>query len=123
MHTHFPCPTRHRAHTDTSLAAYECGLPPPRAATGSPASLLSRLSRSRTPTLLLHGAQDPLHPASHSKAVYHALRAGEATTRLVLYEGEGHALRSPEHRRDANQRVCAWFRAHMPGATPPVFVH
>jgi acetyl esterase/lipase len=42
------------------------------------------------PTLLLHGAKDPLVPVSHSKTLHNKLKAAGAETRLVIYPNEGH---------------------------------
>ena len=42
------------------------------------------------PTLLLHGAKDPLVPVSHSKILSNKLKAAGVETKLVIYPNEGH---------------------------------
>ena len=34
-------------------------------------------------------------------------------TSLVIYEGEGHGIRSPEHNRDLTRRILGWFDDHL----------
>jgi dipeptidyl aminopeptidase/acylaminoacyl peptidase len=34
----------------------------------------------------------------------------------VIYPGEGHSFRDPEHRRDLLQRVVKWFQDNMPAS-------
>ena len=33
-------------------------------------------------------------------------------TAMVIYPGEGHAIRQPRHREDVLRRTLDWFRAH-----------
>jgi dipeptidyl aminopeptidase/acylaminoacyl peptidase len=32
---------------------------------------------------------------------------------LVIYEGEGHAIRKPDHQRDIRRRTLAWFDSYL----------
>jgi dipeptidyl aminopeptidase/acylaminoacyl peptidase len=34
-------------------------------------------------------------------------------TSLVIYADEGHGLRQPEHRADAEKRTIAWFDTYL----------
>jgi len=43
----------------------------------------------------------------------HGLKAMGVPTTLVVYEGEGHALRKPEHLRDLRSREIAWFNKYL----------
>ncbi|MBR9977896.1 MAG: S9 family peptidase [Bacteroidetes bacterium] len=65
---------------------------------------------STTPTLILHGKDDPrVHP-SQSLELYRALALhGEAPVRLIWYPGEGHGNRRNPARLDYIMRTMAWF--------------
>ncbi|MDP9053978.1 MAG: S9 family peptidase [Acidobacteriota bacterium] len=62
-----------------------------------------------TPTLLAVGDSDAECPAPQSWEFWHALRTRGIKTELVVYPGEGHAIRKPEHVRDLLTRAIAWF--------------
>ena len=63
----------------------------------------------KTPTLIVVGDRDGEVPAPQSREFWHALKTLGIETQFVIYEGEGHAIRNPEHRRDIQQRLTAWF--------------
>lgn len=71
---------------------------------------------SRTPTLILHGTEDPrVHP-SQSLELYRALKLhGKAPVRLVWYPGEGHGNRRNPARLDFILRTMAWFDFYLKG--------
>lgn len=77
-----------------------------------------------TPTLILHGYEDPrVHP-SQSLELYRALKLhGKAPVRLIWYKGEGHGNRKNVHRLDYLVRTMEWFdhylRHDMPGDSMP----
>jgi dipeptidyl aminopeptidase/acylaminoacyl peptidase len=98
------------------LSAYELGGPPwqdpKRYADMSP---LSRVADVRTPTLLLHGADDLTCPAGQAQQWHTALRQQGVPTRLVLYPGASHAFilaGPPSQRLDYNRRVVDWLEQH-----------
>ncbi|WP_433731634.1 serine hydrolase [Actinoplanes sp. CA-051413] len=98
------------------LSAYELGGPPwqdpKRYADMSP---LSRVADVRTPTLLLHGADDLTCPAGQAQQWHTALRQRGVPTRLVLYPGASHAFilaGPPSQRVDYNRRVVDWLEQH-----------
>jgi dipeptidyl aminopeptidase/acylaminoacyl peptidase len=45
-----------------------------------------------------------------SQGFWRGLEAQGVETKLVVYPGEGHALRKPENRRDRIERTLQWFR-------------
>ena len=49
-----------------------------------------------------------------SKVVYRALEHRGIETGLVVYPGEGHGFRQPEHQRDCAQRMLVWFEEYLP---------
>ncbi len=70
--------------------------------------------QSLTPTLVLHGDQDPrVHP-SQGLEIYRALKLhGNAPVRLIWYEGEGHGNRRNVHRLDYIVRTMEWFDHYL----------
>ncbi len=106
------------------MSAYELGGPhwqdPERYADMSP---LSRVADVRTPTLLLHGADDRTCPAGQAQQWHTALRQQGVPTRLVLYPDASHAFilaGPPSQRIDYNRRVVDWLEQHTRrgGRTP-----
>ena len=77
------------------------------------ASPIESIKAARTPTLIYVGERDVECPPAQSFEFWHGLRALGVPTRLVVYEGEGHALRKPEHQRDLRARVVGWFDRYL----------
>ncbi|MBR9975451.1 MAG: S9 family peptidase [Bacteroidetes bacterium] len=71
---------------------------------------------SRTPTLILHGTEDPrVHP-SQSLELYRSLKLhGKAPVRLIWYPGEGHGNRRNPARLDYIMRTMDWFDFYLKG--------
>jgi dipeptidyl aminopeptidase/acylaminoacyl peptidase len=62
-----------------------------------------------TPTLIAVGDSDAECPAPQSYEFWHALKTRGVKTQLIVYPGEGHAVRKPEHVQDLLTRTIAWF--------------
>ncbi|MBS1801705.1 MAG: S9 family peptidase [Acidobacteria bacterium] len=77
-------------------------------------SAIEYIKNVKTPTLVVVGDRDGECPAPQSFEFWHALRAQGVKTQLVVYPNEGHAFRSPEHRRDVLERALNWFEGEMP---------
>lgn len=81
------------------------------------------VERNQTPTLILHGKQDPrVHPSQSLELFRHLKTLGQAPVRLVLYEGEGHGNRKAAARLDYNLRMIRWMEHHLqdrPTDAPP----
>ncbi len=77
-------------------------------------SAIDFIKQVKTPTLVVVGDRDGECPAPQSFEFWHALRAEGVKTQLVVYPDEGHAFRSPEHRRDVLERALNWFENQMP---------
>ena len=43
----------------------------------------------------------------------HGLRAIGTRTALVIHDGEGHAIRKPEHQVDQCKRTIEWFEKYL----------
>ena len=52
-------------------------------------------------------------PAPQSFEFWHALKDFDIKTQLVVYPGEGHIFRDPEHMRDLMRRTLGWFNEHL----------
>jgi dipeptidyl aminopeptidase/acylaminoacyl peptidase len=73
----------------------------------------------KTPTLVLVGERDGEVPEPQSREFWHALKTLGVDTQFVVYAGEGHAIRQPDHRRDIMERMVAWFDHYLkPGGAP-----
>lgn len=71
------------------------------------------IQQVQTPTLILVGERDAECPAPQSYEFWHALRARNVPTELVVYEGEGHALLKQKNRMDLIDRTLAWFARYL----------
>jgi dipeptidyl aminopeptidase/acylaminoacyl peptidase len=67
----------------------------------------------RTPTLIYVGERDVECPAPQSFEFWHALQAVGAPTSLIVYKGQGHAIRDPADLSDLRQRELVWFDEHL----------
>ena len=72
----------------------------------------------KTPTLILHGANDQGVPVSQGYELYTALQKLGVESEMVVYPREGHSIRERGHQEDLQKRVLAWFDRHLQGATP-----
>ena len=80
------------------------------------------VERNRTPTLILHGKEDPrVHPSQSLELYRHLKTLGQAPVRLVLYPGEGHGNRRSAARFDYMLRTLRWMEHYLrgPGGEPP----
>ena len=66
-----------------------------------------------TPTLVAVGDSDAECPAPQSYEFWHALKTRGVKTELVVYPGEGHAIRKPAHVQDLLERTIAWFNDNL----------
>ncbi len=78
-------------------------------------SPIMHVARARTPTLILHGAEDRCTPLGQAEELFKALVLNGVETELVVYPREGHGFREREHALDAERRTVAWFARHLIG--------
>jgi len=73
------------------------------------------VSRSQTPLLIMHGAEDTrVHPAQSLELYRHLkVRKPDVPVRLVWYPGEGHGNRSASAKLDYNYRMLEWFDTYL----------
>jgi dipeptidyl aminopeptidase/acylaminoacyl peptidase len=72
-------------------------------------SPITYIKQAKTPTLVLHGDRDSEVPTPQAYEFWHALKALGVPTELVIYPDEGHFVAKPEHQRDIERRMVAWF--------------
>jgi dipeptidyl aminopeptidase/acylaminoacyl peptidase len=77
------------------------------------ASPIESIKAARTPTLVYVGERDVECPPAQSFEFWHGLKAMGVPATLVVYEGEGHAFRKPEHHRDLRVREIGWFNKYL----------
>lgn len=79
-------------------------------------SAINFIKNIKTPTLVVVGDRDAECPAPQSFEFWHALRAQNVPTSLVVYPNEGHRFVDPAHQRDVLQRALNWFGKYLPAS-------
>jgi len=67
----------------------------------------------RTPTFAWAGERDIECPAPQTQEFWHALKTFGVPTSIMIYPGEGHGLRDPDHITDALARTLRWFDQYL----------
>lgn len=76
-------------------------------------SPISYVSQVKTPTLLVHGAEDKLAPPEQAIEFYTALRYYQIPAELVLYPREPHGFTERPHQVDLLERIAAWVDRYL----------
>jgi dipeptidyl aminopeptidase/acylaminoacyl peptidase len=76
-------------------------------------SAINYMHNVKTPTFAYVGEHDIECPAPQTQEFWHAMKAMNVPTSIMIYPGEGHGLRDPEHLADAEQRTLAWFDQYL----------
>ena len=76
-------------------------------------SAINFVDKVTTPTLIVVGDRDGECPAPQSFEFWHALKAFNVPTTLVVYPDEGHGFVNPEHQRDVLERSIGWFDKYL----------
>ncbi len=76
-------------------------------------SAINYIHNVRTPTFSFVGERDIECPAPQTQEFWHALKAVGVPTAIMIYPGEGHALRDPANTQDSVQRSLAWFDKYL----------
>ncbi len=77
-------------------------------------SALKHVANVHTPTLLVHGENDPDVPIAEAEQYFVALKDVGVDTVFVRYPREGHGLRETKHVVDWIDRSVAWYESHFP---------
>jgi dipeptidyl aminopeptidase/acylaminoacyl peptidase len=76
-------------------------------------SPLKHVTKVKTPTLILHGANDVrVHP-EQGQEYYRALKVLGVPTRLVRYPREGHGIAERNHQIDIMERIIDWLGKYL----------
>lgn len=76
-------------------------------------SPIRAIKAAKTPTFIYVGERDVECPPAQSLEFWHGLKAMGVPTSLVIYDGEGHSIRKPEHKADLSQRIVGWFDKYL----------
>jgi len=79
-------------------------------------SALKHVSAAHTPTMLVHGENDPDVPIAEAEQYFVALKDVGVDTIFVRYPREGHGIRETKHVVDWIDRSIAWYENHFPKA-------
>jgi dipeptidyl aminopeptidase/acylaminoacyl peptidase len=77
-------------------------------------SALKHVASVHTPTLLIHGENDPDVPIAEAEQYFVALKDVGVDTVFVRYPREGHGIRETKHVVDWIDRSVAWYEKHFP---------
>lgn len=79
-------------------------------------SALTHVENVTTPTLLLHGMDDPVDTEPQSMMFYAAIRdIGKADVRYIRFPRELHGFREPRHQRTRDIEEIRWMQKHVLG--------
>jgi dipeptidyl aminopeptidase/acylaminoacyl peptidase len=79
-------------------------------------SALTHVENVTTPTLLLHGMEDPVDTEPQSMMFYAALRdIGKADVRYIRFPRELHGFREPRHQRVRDIEEIRWMQKYVLG--------
>ena len=79
-------------------------------ARSSPINFIRNVS---TPTFVYVGERDIECPAPQTQEFWHALKTLGVPTHIMVYPGEGHQLRDPDHIADMLARTVRWFDQYL----------
>ncbi len=81
-------------------------------------SALKHIAGVATPTMLMHGENDPDVPIAEAEQYFVALKDVGVETVFVRYPREGHGIRESGHVVDSLNRAIAWYEKHFPKTSP-----
>jgi len=77
-------------------------------------SAIRHVANAHTPTMLMHGENDPDVPIAEAEQYYIALRDVGTEAVMVRYPREGHGIRESRHVVDWIDRSIVWYDKHFP---------
>ena len=106
----------HNMHAQTNIPDADMRLlqadPLENAAIYRERSPITYAERVTTPTLILHGENDPAVPVAQAYAFYRALRERNVPVEFVVYPREGHGVGEPKHVIDSEERLLCWLESY-----------
>jgi dipeptidyl aminopeptidase/acylaminoacyl peptidase len=79
-------------------------------------SAIKYVAQVHTPTMFMHGENDPDVPIGEAEQYFVALKDVGVETIFVRYPREGHGLAETKHIIDGIDRRIRWYEAHFPKA-------
>jgi dipeptidyl aminopeptidase/acylaminoacyl peptidase len=76
-------------------------------------SPINKVDRVRTPTIVLHGANDTNVPVVEAEQVVESLKRRGVPVKLVLFPDEGHGFRKTANRVRTTVAVVQWFETYL----------
>jgi len=92
------------------------GLPYERLEGFLASSPIRYVKNAKTPTLILHGKEDPTDPVGQGQQLYRALKRYGVPTEFVVYPRELHPVREEKHTLDLLRHVIAWYDKYVKGS-------
>ncbi|MBV8205560.1 MAG: S9 family peptidase [Acidobacteria bacterium] len=81
-------------------------------------SPLKHVANVSTPTMFMHGENDPDVPIAEAEQMFVALQDVGVETVMVRYPREGHGLSEPKHQVDSIERAFEWYDRHFAAPQP-----
>ena len=75
-------------------------------------SAIYRIAEVKTPTQVIHGAEDLRVPFTQGQEFYRALDRLGVETEMIVYPRTPHGPREPKFLMDVSERILTWFREH-----------
>jgi dipeptidyl aminopeptidase/acylaminoacyl peptidase len=98
-----------------AISKIEYGNPETEADLLKKLSPIHRLERLRTPTIVLHGANDTNVPVIEAEQVVENLKKRNIPVEYVLFPDEGHGWRKTPNRIRSTVRIVSWFEKYLKG--------
>ena len=76
------------------------------------------IKNAKTPTLILHGAEDENTFNANSRELARALKTLDVPHHFFLYPREAHGMDEPSHRLDVFDRQLSWVNHHLARKSP-----
>ena len=76
-------------------------------------SPITRLDRVKTPTIVLHGANDTNVPVVEAEQVVNNLKSRHVPVEFVLFPDEGHGWRKTPTRIRSTTSIVRWFDRYL----------
>jgi dipeptidyl aminopeptidase/acylaminoacyl peptidase len=98
-----------------AISKVEYGDPDTQAEMLRKLSPIHRVDRVRTPTIVLHGANDTNVPVIEAEQVVDNLKRRNIPVEYVLFPDEGHGWRKTPNRIRSTVRIVSWFETYLKG--------
>jgi len=76
-------------------------------------SPINKIDRVRTPTLVIHGANDTNCPVQEAQQMVASISQRGIPVELIIFPDEGHGFVMPENRARAVLETARWFERYL----------